>query len=211
MRLRLSLVWVAVVIGVGLIVLLGFFVDQPVILGIRRILISWAVLLSAAALVLGLYNLLSVHWHKVSLQERGWPYSALLVLCFLVTLTLGLLFGPDYPVILMLFRYIQVPVEASLMALLAVSLTVAGFRLVARRRDLPSLIFAVVAFVVLLGTGPWLVGGGGGAYELVRDLRNWFAQVWAAGGARGVLLGVALGATLTGLRVLLGSDRPYGD
>jgi hypothetical protein len=211
MRLRLSLVWVAVVIGVGLIVLLGFFVDQPVILGIRRILISWAVLLSAAALVLGLYNLLSVHWRKVSLQERGWPYSALLVLCFLVTLTLGVLFGPDYPVILMLFRYIQVPVEASLMALLAISLTVAGFRLVARRRDLLSLIFAIVAFVVLLGTGPWLVGGGGAAYELVRDLRNWFAQVWAAGGARGVLLGVALGATLTGLRVLLGSDRPYGD
>jgi hypothetical protein len=45
---------------------------------------------------------------------------------------------------------------------------------------------------------------------VVRDLRAWISQVWAAGGARGILLGVALGATATGLRVLLGTERPYG-
>ncbi len=31
------------------------------------------------------------------------------------------------------------------------------------------------------------------------------------GAARGIVLGVALGAITTGLRVLLGADRPYGD
>jgi hypothetical protein len=30
-------------------------------------------------------------------------------------------------------------------------------------------------------------------------------------GARGLLLGVALGAIATGARVLLGLERPYGD
>jgi len=30
------------------------------------------------------------------------------------------------------------------------------------------------------------------------------------GGARGILIGVALGSLLTGLRVLFGFDRPYG-
>jgi hypothetical protein len=33
----------------------------------------------------------------------------------------------------------------------------------------------------------------------------------ATAGARGLLLGVALGAIATGLRVFLGFDRPYGD
>jgi hypothetical protein len=41
------------------------------------------------------------------------------------------------------------------------------------------------------------------------DLRNWLVNTWAVAGARGILLGVALGAIATGLRILLGSDRPY--
>jgi hypothetical protein len=38
----------------------------------------------------------------------------------------------------------------------------------------------------------------------------WVTQVLALGGARGILIGVALGALTTGLRVLFGVDRPYG-
>jgi len=41
-------------------------------------------------------------------------------------------------------------------------------------------------------------------------VRPWISQVWALGGARGILIGVGLGALLTGLRVLFGIDRPYG-
>jgi hypothetical protein len=32
----------------------------------------------------------------------------------------------------------------------------------------------------------------------------------SSGGARGLLIGVALGTLLTGIRVLFGIDRPYG-
>ncbi|MEW6566874.1 MAG: hypothetical protein AB1449_01670 [Chloroflexota bacterium] len=211
MRLRASILWAGVASGVGLVVLLAFFLEQPALIGLRTLLVGLTVLLSAAALVLGLFNLLAVHWDKVSQQARGWPYSALLILSFLVTLVLGLLFGADFPVVAALFNYVQLPVEASLMALLAVSLTVAGFRLISRRRDLLSVLFVVVAFLVLLGTGPWPVGGDSGFYILIGNLRNWIAQVWAAAGARGIVLGVALGAAATGLRVLLAGDRPYGD
>jgi len=168
-------------------------------------------LLAGVALLLGLYNLLSVHLRKISLQERGWPYSALLVLSLLGTLVLGVFFGPDNPVALVLFNSFQLPAEASLMALLAVTLTLAGFRLISRRRDLLSFVFVGVALLVLLGTGPWPSGETSDTYLLIIDVRNWLAQVWAAGGARGILLGVALGAAATGLRVLLASDRPYGE
>ena len=123
---------------------------------------------------------------------------------------LGLVFGPDNRVVLSLFEYIQLPVEATLMALLAVSLAAAGVRMVMRRRDVYSLIFISTALLVLLGTAPWPFGGAG-ASATFGWLRNWLAQVWAAGAARGIVLGVALGAVTTGLRVLLGADRPYGD
>jgi len=210
-KVRTNIVWAAAAVGSGIFVLLGYFIDYEVILTLRLILMRWSVLLAAVALFLGLFNLLTVHWSKVSEQEKGWPFSALLILAFLVTLIMGLVFGPDNQISLLLFNYIQLPIEASLMALLAVFLAVAGFRLVSRRRDPFSLIFVVVALFILLGTGPSLGASDSDAYILLRQLRNWIAQVWASGGARGILLGVALGAGLTGLRVLLAVDRPYGD
>jgi hypothetical protein len=211
MRLGAYVIWAAVATATGLFVLLGYFFQLDLLLGLRLLLIQWAVLLSAGALFLGLFNLLSVHWNKVSLQEAGWPYSALLILMFLVTLVLGLLFGPDYQAVMLLFRYVQLPVEASLLALLAVSLTLAGFRLLSRRRDVASLVFLGAAFLTLIGTAPWPVDADSSLALLAGDLRAWISQVVAAGGARGILLGVALGAITTGLRVLLASDRPYGD
>ncbi len=211
MKIGTYMIWAAVAIGTGLLVLLGYFIELQVLVGLRLLLLQWAVLLAAAALLVGLFNLLSVHWSKVSLQEVGWPYSAILILFFLVTLVLGLIFGPDYEVVRLLFNYVQLPVEASLTALLAVALTLAGFRLVSRRRDLVSVIFLGSALLVLIGTGPWPVASDSFIAQGFGDLRAWISQVWAAGGARGVLLGVALGAVTTGLRILLAADRPYGD
>ncbi len=211
MKVGAYILWAAVAIGCGVFVLLGYFLEVRVVLALRLLLMQWAVLLAAAALLIGLFNLLTVHWNKLSSQEAGWPYSAVLIAFFLLTLFLGLFFGPDNDVVLLLFEYVQIPVEASLSALLAVTLTFAGFRLISRRRDLVSLIFVGSALVVLLGTSPWAISNEGLIARGVSDLRTWISQVWAAGGARGVLLGVALGAITTGLRVLMAVDRPYGD
>lgn len=204
-------IWAAVASATGFIVLLGYFFDIELLIVLRILLIQWAVLLAAAALLIGLFNLLAVHWNKVSLQEDGWPYSALLILFFLVTLVLGLLFGPDYQAVLLLFEYVQVPIEASLLALLAISLTLAGFRLLSRRKDVLSFAFLGTALLMLIGTAPWPIGGNSVAFEAVSVMRAWLSQVWATAGARGILLGIALGAITTGLRVLLASDRPYGE
>jgi hypothetical protein len=210
-KLGAYILWAAAAAGAGIFVLLGYFIDHEVILSLRLILMRWAVLLAAAALLLGLFNLLAVHWNKVSTQDTGWPYSALLILAFLVTMVLGMAFGPDNEITLLIFNYIQLPVEASLMALLAVSLAVAGFRIISQRRDLVSLVFVGTALLILIGTGPWPVASGSGLHVLFGEVRNWLAQVWAAGGARGILLGVALGSIVTGLRVLMAIDKPYGD
>ncbi|MFN2168866.1 MAG: hypothetical protein ACK2U9_21745 [Anaerolineae bacterium] len=220
MKLGSYMLWAATAVGTGLIVLLGYFVEIDAvassgllgtIFGLRLLIMRWAVLLAAVGLLLGLTNLFTVHWRKVSDQERGWGYSALLILTFFITLILGLVFGPDSRIVLLLFNAIQLPVEASLGALLAITLTLAGFRTLQRRRDLISLAFILTAVLVLIGSGPGIVPNASSGFALFSGLRNWLAQVAAAGGARGVLLGVALGSIVTGLRVLLAIDRPYGD
>ena len=46
---------------------------------------QWAVILAAAARLVGLINLAAVHWQKVSLSEDGSIYSGVLLLAFMVT------------------------------------------------------------------------------------------------------------------------------
>ena len=41
-------------------------------------------------------------------------------------------------------------------------------------------------------------------------IKPFVTHVLASAGARGILIGVALGTITTGLRILIGADRPYG-
>ncbi len=209
MKVGAHLIW-AVVAGVsGLFVLLGYFVDHEFIVAMRLVLMRWAVLIAAWALILGIINILYVHFIKVRDMEPGWPYSILLMIALFVTFVFGVI-SVDNEIMFMIFNYIHLPIETSLMALLAISLAVAGFKLVSQKRDWTSMVFVGTAFFVLLGTVPLPLFSD----EMIQGftgLRNWLVQVLAAGGARGILLGVALGAIVTGLRVLLAVDRPYGD
>jgi hypothetical protein len=100
---------------------------------------------------------------------------------------------------------IIVPVEASLMAILAVTLIYASIRLLRRRVDVMSVVFLVVAVVFLILIMPTPFGQIPGDQALANIL-----GMFSRGGARGLLLGIALGTLLTGLRVLFGVDRPYG-
>jgi len=205
------MLWAAVAITAGVLVLLGYFVDLPLITEIRSSLLHWAVVLSAAAVFMGLLNLGVVHWAKINSQDGDWGYSAVLIISLVLTLILGLILGPDHSWMVLVFTYIQLPVEISLMAIMAVVLVVAGYRLISQRRDMLSMVFMGAALIVLLGTLPWVREGDSAIVQTLGVVRAWLTQVWAVAGARGIIIGVALGAAATGLRVLIGADRPYGD
>jgi hypothetical protein len=209
-KLGTYMIWAIVAGAAGVFVLLGYFTNLDVFVNLRLVLLRWGVLLAAGGLGIGLINLASVHLAKVSDQDAGWPYSGVLIVFFTFTLALGLFFGPDSTWTLFVFKYVQLPLESSLMAVLAIVLVLAGIRLLSRRRNLLSLVFVVTAILILLGTGPWPGSSPKATPEGIAQLRAWLAQVWAAAGARGILLGVAIGAVVTGLRVLMAADRPYG-
>jgi hypothetical protein len=100
-----------------------------------------------------------------------------------------------------------VPVEASLMALLSVTLLYASIRLLRRRPDLMSIVFLLAAVLMLAASATLPFGE---VVPVSSLLRPWMANVLAMGGMRGLLIGIALGTLTTGLRALFGADRPYG-
>ncbi len=195
----------AIAAAAGLIVLLGYFV--PSLFLLRAMLVQWAALLAGAAIFVGLLNLLSVHVDKIRKKEKGSIYSLLLVVSLLVTLALGLPLGPNHTLMRALFDAVILPVETSLMAILSVTLIYASIRLLRRRSDLMAILFITTALLVMLGTAPLPFFDLPILRSLIRPL---IVNIPAVAGARGILLGVALGALLAGLRVLLGTDRPYG-
>jgi hypothetical protein len=198
---------VAITIAVGLVVLLGYFVDLPILITVREIFVRWAVILTSVTLLVGVANLFTVHWRRAANAQPGGFYSVILLLAFAISLVVFLIFGPTGFWSMWIFNSIQVPAESSLMALLAVVLAYAGARLLNRQINLFSLIFLLTSLTVLLGmaTIPFV------NEPLLADLRAWITQVPAVAGSRGILLGVALGTIATGLRILIGSDRPYGE
>lgn len=203
MKLR-GVLATAVAMSFGLLVLVGYFVNLG---ALREALLGWAVTLAGMAVFLGIINLFAVHAGKVRAREKNWAYSLLLIGTMLMTLLVGLVFGPQHPVVLALFKAVQLPVEASLLAVLTVTFVYASIRLLRRGVNLFAVVFLTTAILTLLGAAalPWV-----GYIPYLGDyLRPMIAQVFAAGGARGLLIGVALGALTTGLRVLFGVDRPY--
>jgi hypothetical protein len=204
-----NIISTAIAIAFGVMVLAGYFVALPVLVNLRVYFLNWAVILAGFALLIGITNLLIVHVNKVRQKQKGAAYSVILVTALVVTFLLSLILKPDHRIVVAVFTAVQLPVEASLMALLVVTLTYASIRLLRRRLNVFSIIFLATALLILLGTAPLPIFGDiPGVSSIVRPF---IAQVMAAAGARGILLGVALGTLTTGLRILFGADRPYGE
>lgn len=191
---------VGVAIGVGILTLADFFLEDTYLEVLGAALVDWAAILSVFALILGLLSVLGTHLHKISGREEGWLYSFVLLFVVLVILASGLSSpqGPQDPLVQFIFTYIQTPLQASIFSLLVFFMATAAYRSL-RVRNLSVLLMVFSALVVLIG--PVITPG----------LKDWVLGVPATAGARGIIIGVALGTVATGLRILMGFDRPYAE
>ena len=84
-------------------------------------------------------------------------------------------------------------------------LVVGAVRMLKSKPNGWSTLFLVAVVVTLVGWLPF------GFMSSVNDFREWVLAVPALAGARGILLGIALGTVVVGLRVLIGAEHPYKD
>lgn len=200
----------AIAIAVGVFVLIAIFTSYPLFDAIGTYFIDVAVIVAAFALLLGVINVLRVHARKIQKGQSASFYSVVLITAMLLVLVIGLPAlpgrpsGPSQPTLQWIFENIQTPIQASLSALLVFFVVTAAYRLLLLR-NLESAVMLVVVLIVLLGQVTL------GLIPIVPELKEWILNVPAMAGVRGILLGVALGALLTGIRLLLGVERPYSD
>ena len=211
---------VAIAIGVGIIVLLGYFFgtnasgDITLIGILQSYFLQGAVVVAGVALLVGVFNLTAVHVKRIKQGDKA-VYSLITVLALLLTLLVG---AYDLAMTYLqgetglrytrwIFENIQLPIESSLMAIIAISLTYAAIRLLSRRLNFMSVVFSVVLIILLVGAIPAIAASD---FNILSSIRNWIMSVPVVGGTRGIVLGMAMGIIATGIRILMGADRPYG-
>lgn len=208
----------AIAIGVGLIVLLlgyllpSFFGSVPQLVELRTTILGIAVILAAVATLVAIFSLVSAHWRRLRARQPD-RYSIFTLLAFALTFVAGVaayglrMYPNEYQQVVV--NAIQVPVEASLMAVLSVTLTLAAFRIFQRRQGLLAVVFVFSVLLFLL------LNSGVTAFlesmipDAILGPVLGIVQILPVAGARGILLGIALGSIMAGLRILFGAERPY--
>jgi hypothetical protein len=134
----------SIAIAIGLIILAGYFVPLTILQQIRFQLLDWAVVLIAFAALVGIINLLMAHFKRMrSTSSTRDPLSLVVILAFVATLLVGLVFRPSSDAFQAIILKIQRPIEASLMAMLAVTLAFASLRLFQRQRGTLAIVFLI--------------------------------------------------------------------
>jgi hypothetical protein len=210
---RLQFPFLAVLTSIILLLtLLGFFVEADAFLGIQWILVRWAVIIAAFAVIIGFLNVITVHVAKLADRSSGWPYSLALIISAIAVFAIGvgeLLFRPETglwgPLMAPVFEWVIAPLQAAAAALLPFILTYATFRMLRLRRQRSAVIFLFSALIILIGQVPLPDLGPG-----LQDFREAWLSWLAIPGLRAVLIGVALGISMTAVRLIIGIDRPQG-
>lgn len=187
----------------GFLVILGYLLPVPILKSLRVDLVRGATVLGAFALLLGYGNLLKVHLARIFKKEsKNRISSFLLIAAALATLGLVLVQGPESTWVQVLVESVLIPGESALLALTAVTLVLSGMSLLRKRWHINSALFIAVATLTLFSAIPIV-------FPRVLEVILQFFDAAATGGMRGLLLGVVLGSLMTGLRIILGIDRPH--
>ena len=150
----------------------------------------------AFTIVIGMFNLLYIHLRRLMRRQF---YSIVLLLSFAVTVYWHVTSGGDPS----LLAAVQLPIESSLAALVCVSLVYGGAAVLRKRADGWGVLFVAVMLIALLGALPL------DDLAPLRQWKDWLMTAPVSAGARAMLLGIALGTVVAGVRVLLGQDRSY--
>lgn len=203
----------ALTIGVGIVTILGLllagddlnfpsgFVD---VVRVTTGLTLKVVTITVALMVLvGVGNMCLVHLRRIIARKKGAIYSIFLLGSFMLALSIYATERDDPQGSMVLFEAVQVSIESALAGLLFFALVYGAYRMMHKQVTWSGALFIVALLIVLTAALPFP------SVRTIREIRDWMLAVPVSAGARGLLLGIALGTIVTGVRVLIGVDQSY--
>lgn len=112
--------------------------------------------------------------------------------------------GPEGRVYTWLYDHVFAPCNATMFALLAFFIASAAFRAF-RARNTEAALLLGAAIIIMLGRAPI----GRAMSDMLPEISDWILDVPNNAGRRAIMMGAALGAIATSLRVILGLERSH--
>lgn len=166
---------------------------------------GWAIIVVAASYILGVFNILRINYSRIANKEKDWILKLILVLCMFLMLGAGIFGGITEGTLFdWLFVNTFTPMQATMFALLAFFIASAAFRAF-RVRTVQAALLAITAVLVMIGRVPI----GESIWKDFPSFTEWIMNVPQLAGKRAILIGAALGAIATGLKVITGLERTY--
>lgn len=187
----------------GLVILAGYVFQLPWLQSISARLLEGGVILACFALLLGVLNLLAYHLQRIGSHTSASWQSWTIIITLLTCLVIGLALPASGP-LSWVYTYLITPLMATLGALLLFYGVLAAPRLMAKPNIaallllVSCLVFMVLWIPGISGLSPWIA-----------TIRNWLFTVPLGAGMRGILLGTAIGASVSALRLIFAVDKPF--
>lgn len=190
----------------GLFMILQFFVPHWAVQSLAGKFQNWAVIVVAFAYVLGVSNLVRVNVDQIQRRETDWQYKIITIVALVFVAATGFIGGitPGGFFNDRLYLQMYVPMSSTMYATLAFYIASAAFRAF-RVRSWQAGLLAVTAVIVMLGRVPV----GQVFWKDMPGLVDWIMEVPNMVAQRAILIGAALGAVATGLKMVFGIERSY--
>lgn len=189
----------------GSFMVIDYFVPHPTVSWFGETLQQWAIIVVAFSYVLGVANIARINGQKLSKRSKDWPYALPLLFGLGLMMSVGILGGVGERTLFNdLYIYVYTPMSGTMFALLAFFIASAAFRAF-RVRTLEAGLLAVAAIIVMLGRVPV----GAEIWDKIPNISDWINNVPQMAAKRAILIGAALGAISTGLKVIIGLERNY--
>ena len=150
-------------------------------------------------------NIARISLHTVKRRSTDWQYKASLLVALVAMAGVGIWRGIQSGGIFdWAYLNMYVPMQATMFSLLAFFIASAAYRAF-RARSVEATLLLVVAAVVMLGRVPV----GEKLWAGLPAFTEWIMEVPNMAAKRGIMIGAALGAISTGLKMILGIERGY--
>jgi len=201
----------------GMFMLVQSFIPHPVLVSVYEGVLRWAMVIGVFAVAIGIGTLVRLHYRRIARRSPRWIYSIVVLAGFLVTAAAGIIGGPRGKWIDWISENVLVPLDATMFSLLAFFMASAAYRAF-RARTMEATLLLAAAIIVMFGSVPigdflWqhIVPQSLAAKVpfLPEAVAEWIMSVPNTAARRGIMIGAALGAIGTSLKIILGIERTY--
>ena len=189
----------------GLLLLILYFSSHPTARAINlAILEDYYQIIFAFTLLVGAAGFVKVNLKSIERGEDR-PYRIVSLAGLVTMIVVASIWGikGESP-FMWIFDNIQVPLQATVFALLAFFVASASFRGF-RARSVAAAVLLASALLTLLSRSDL----GGAVADLISPTADWVRNVPSMAARRAILIGIGLGSLTTSLRVILGIERTW--